>query len=85
MNKTILAAMLVLSLTACIKEQTPGYRLADNKVLCDAKSGDAFVVHPGSGDISYIQRMSGVDPLCVKYAPVPPPIQPAASAAASAP
>lgn len=51
----------VLLLTGCSRNE---YGEADNKVLCDPKSQKAFMIQPGAGKVSFVQRNTNMDDLC---------------------
>lgn len=42
------------------------YREADNKVLCDPVTDQAYYVKPGPGEISYLQKNSNLNNLCIR-------------------
>lgn len=55
-----LAIALCVALAGCNEE----YRKADDAVLCNPSTGQAFMVHPGGGALSYVQRNARLDALC---------------------
>lgn len=64
-----LSAMLGLmvacfALVAC--SRSPENAAADEKVLCDPLTGDAYFVRPGAGDTSFVRRHPGMAGLCKK-------------------
>ncbi len=64
-----LCAMLGLvvacfALVACSRSQENA--AADEKVLCDPLTGDAYFVRPGVGDTSFVRRHAAMAGLCKK-------------------
>jgi hypothetical protein len=55
--------MLAIPLSGC---GSGGYRDADNKVLCDPTTDEAYYVKPGLGEISYLQKNNNLNSLCIK-------------------
>lgn len=64
-----LSALLVMVacalLAACGRD--PEIAKADHKVLCDPATGDAYMVRPGGGDISFVRPVQNGAGLCKKY------------------
>lgn len=81
----ILAISTCLGLIACGGggPPQPAFRLADNKIVCDAKSGDAYIVSPAEDDKSYVKRISAGDGICAMYSKPVPAAAPASAASAS--
>lgn len=54
-------SLIVLLLSGCsVKE----YREADNKVLCDPNTHEAYLVNDGLGATSFVRRSKNLDKLC---------------------
>lgn len=49
----------IVSLSACDRETR-----ADNKILCNPDTLEAFFSRPGGGDISFIRRVENADGVC---------------------
>lgn len=60
-----LAAALAMcgTLAACRSED---YSKADHKLLCDPKTGTAYMVSPGAGDISFVRPVVNGADICKK-------------------
>ena len=52
------------ALAAC--GRSPENAAADEKVLCDPTTGDAYFVRPGAGDSSFIRPHEPRNPRCKK-------------------
>ena len=52
------------ALVAC--SRSPENAAADEKVLCDPLTGDAYFVRPGAGDTSFVRRHPVMAGLCKK-------------------
>mgnify|MGYP005613556155 CR=1 FL=1 len=52
------------ALVAC--SRSPENAAADEKVLCDPLTGDAYFVRPGVGDTSFVRRHPVMAGLCKK-------------------
>lgn len=59
--KSVFVVAVAIALTAC---GYPEYRQADNKVLCDPKLQQAYLVQPGMGAVSYLHRNPNLDEVC---------------------
>jgi len=61
--KTALLVALALLVSAC---SDPEYRLADDKVLCDPRNGNAFYIQENVGDTSFVKAAPAMLDLCKK-------------------
>jgi hypothetical protein len=55
----LLMFIAIVSLSACDRETR-----ADNKILCNPDTLEAFFSRPGGGDISFIRRVENADGIC---------------------
>lgn len=63
MNKLILTLLLCATLSACTRPENVS--AADNKALCDPKTGAAFLVTPAVGFTSFVQRNQSMEMMAV--------------------
>lgn len=63
-----LSALLGLAACAALSAcgRSPENAAADEKVLCDPQTGDAYFVRPGVGDTSFIRPNKRMAGLCKK-------------------
>jgi len=57
-----LVLLYLIAVSGCTRAQD--YAVADNAVLCDPVTGQAFFVEPNAGDTSFVKRMPGADWHC---------------------
>lgn len=64
---TIISLCCALILSACDSES---FRQADNKVLCEAITNQAFLVREGTGVNSYVEKAPFLQKMCGDLRPV---------------
>lgn len=61
MTRIIFLIFISTLVSACSR---PENRMADNKVLCDPQTGEAYIVAPGFVDSAFVTRNKNLDKLC---------------------
>jgi len=62
MNRLLFAAVILLALLAGCADSD--HRLADEKVLCDPHSHQAYYIKPNVGSTSFVLRNPNLDGVC---------------------